>query len=145
MVLLCSALSVVLDVFPKAPATPGTCWWQKTNLVHSGSHGHNWEPAQAVWLVGTIVFLLWNMFFWLYASVSKHLMAWTVNTMVMGFWLPFPSLLKTELKAAACLGLAGSPRTGSWTTPAYSLLLLGATLASWTGKQSWILTACFLI
>lgn len=29
MVLLFCAVSVVLDAFPKAPATPGTCWWQK--------------------------------------------------------------------------------------------------------------------
>lgn len=30
MVLLCSAVSVELDVVPEEP--PGTCWWQKQTL-----------------------------------------------------------------------------------------------------------------
>lgn len=90
----------------------------ETNFVHSGSHGHNWEPAQAVWLVGTIVFLLWNMFFWLYTSVSEHLMAWTGYTMVMRFWLPFPSLLKLRRKQLHALDWLQIP----WQVPEPLLL-----------------------
>lgn len=90
----------------------------ETNLVHSGSHGHNWGPGHAVWLVGTIVFLLWNTFFWLCISVSEHWMAWTGYTMVMRFWLPFPSLLKLSRKQLHALDWLHLP----WQVPEPLLL-----------------------
>lgn len=139
MVLLCSAVSVALDAFPEAPPEHAGSSNKPCALR---SHGHNWEPAQAVWLVGTIVFFIWGKFCWLHASSVRTLNG--LNGLYNGHEVlaAISFSLKTEQKAAACLGLAASPMTGSWTTPAYSLLLWGPLLP--TGlENSWILTACF--
>lgn len=139
MVLLCSAVSLVLDAFPEAP--PGACWWQKQTLCTQESWAQPGTSSGCLACWNHCVLALKEVLLTTCFGVrTLNGLNWLYNGHEVLAAISFS--LKTEQKAAACLGLAASPMTGSWTTPAYSLLLWGPLLPAGL-ENSWILTPRF--